>query len=81
MGEKVEKNRFRVEKRTGIVAIYDTKHPDYHDANGCHADFPFVVAHWSGYAAKGDDGCVRWNLCDWQIEKARKLCAMLNGEV
>lgn len=50
--------RFRVEQRTGIVAIYDTHHPEYEDTNGCHGDYPWVVCFWMGiYIYPSDPRC------------------------
>lgn len=68
--------RFRVEKRIGIVAVYDLEHPQYNpDWQGCHSDLPWVVATWTGY----DDPKEGWCLYDFQVQKANELCAMLNA--
>lgn len=66
--------RFRLEKRSGIIAIYDTKHPKYQDTPGCHADYPWVVAWWRG----------QFNGSHWEVDKrwedqAERACTLLNG--
>ena len=68
-------SRFRVEERSGIVAVYDTKHPEYRNAPGCHADFPWVVCSWSG---SYDEKAGHWNVDQRWIDKAHAACELLN---
>lgn len=42
-------NRFRVEERSGIIAVLDTKHADYKDTPGMSGGYNFVIAHWTGF--------------------------------
>ena len=69
--------RFRIELRSGIVAVYDTHHPEYEDTPGCHADYPWGVAAWHGEYNK-EAGY--WEIEQWKIEKAYQLVSLLNGE-
>lgn len=69
--------RYKLEKRTGIWAIYDTEHPDYCEQPGCNADFPWVVAYWDGVCGDGDDG---WVIPDFRKSQAEKLLSLLNGK-
>ncbi len=68
--------RFRIEERVGVIVIYDIQHPEYEDETECHVGFPSVVASWHGYYDKD-----RWKIWDWQKEKAKKLCDMLNQNI
>ena len=81
-----EGSRFRVEERSGIVAVYDTAHPEYQDTPGCHADYPWVVCSWRGrYVKPPSPECINgvghWVLEGWQLEKARNVCGLLNANV
>lgn len=76
-------SRFRIEERSGIVAIYDTHHPDYSDTPGCHADYPWTVCHWQGrYATFPDPACVNgtgnWTVEKRWIDKAQSTLDLLN---
>ena len=68
--------RYRVEERSGIVAVYDTQHPQYEITNGCHGDYPWVVASWSGIY---DKEAVHWDVEAWKVEKAHALVRELNA--
>lgn len=68
-------SRFRVEERSGIVAVYDTTHPEYRDTPGCHADYPWTVCSWHGAY---DETAGRWNVDQRWIDKARAACELLN---
>ena len=70
-------DRFKVEERTGIIAVYDTSHPGYEDAPGCHADYPWVVASWTGVYNESEGF---WSMQQWQRDKAYALCNLLNGK-
>lgn len=77
-------SRFRLEERSGIVAIYDTHHPEYEDTPGCHADYPWVVCSWGGrYVTPPDpeclNGCGHWTVEKRWIEKARQTLELLNS--
>ena len=67
-------DRFCVDRRIGIIAVCDTKHPEYEpDRPGCSSpDFPWVIASWEGYITSN------FYLYDWQISKANYLCEILN---
>ena len=76
--------RFRIEKRSGIVAIYDTQHPEYEQTAGCHADYPWVVCSWGGrYVTPPDteclNGCGHWTVEKRWIEKAHQTLDLLNS--
>ena len=68
-------SRFRVERRSGIVAVYDTEHPEYQDTPGCHADYPWTVCSWHGAY---DETAGHWNVDQRWIDKARAACELLN---
>ena len=70
------RDRFVVDERSGIIAIYDTHHPQYKETPGCSRKFPWTVASWEG--SMSTDG-THWLLDPWQIEKAHALADMLNG--
>ena len=77
-------SRFRVEERSGVVAVYDTEHPEYHDTPGCHADYPWVVCSWHGRYVKPSspectNGAGHWVLEKWQTDKAHEACRLLNA--
>ena len=77
-------SRFRVEERSGVVAVYDTEHPEYHDTPGCHADYPWVVCSWHGrYVEPSSPECTNgaghWVLDKWQTDKAHEACRLLNA--
>ena len=79
-----EASRFRLEERSGIVAIYDTQHPEYADTPGCHADYPWVVCSWKGrYVTPPDpeclNGCGHWTVEKRWIEKACRTLELLNS--
>ena len=67
--------RFRVEERSGIVAVYDTAHPEYQDTPGCHADHPWTVCSWHGAF---DEKAGHWNVDQRWVDKARAACELLN---
>ena len=67
--------RFRVEERSGIVAVYDTAHPEYQDTPGCHADYPWTVCSWHGAF---DEKAGHWNVDQRWVDKARAACELLN---
>lgn len=69
--------RFRVEERSGIVAVYDTHHTDYQETPGCHPDYPWCVASWMGIY---DTVAGHWSVDPWKIDRAHALAAALNGE-
>lgn len=72
--------RFHLEERLGIWAIYDMEHPEYQDAPGCHADYPYVVASWSGERVDDEEGHLHhWEMPEWKQRKAKRLLAILNG--
>jgi len=67
-------DRFIMDVRSGIVAIYDTDHPDYDGMpNGCQSDYPFTVAAWFGY----NDGQWKMHKCD--LLQANEIHDLLNG--
>jgi hypothetical protein len=68
-------SRFRIEERSGIVAVYDTAHPEYQDTPGCHADYPWTVCSWHGAY---DEKAGHWNVDQRWIDKARAACELLN---
>ena len=68
-------SRFRVEERSGIVAVYDTEHPEYQDTPGCHADYPWTVCSWHGTF---DETAGHWNVDQRWIDKAHAACELLN---
>ena len=71
-----ELKHYTIDERGGIIAVIDTKHPNFKQRNnGLHSDDPYVVAHWFGqyFPHLG-----HWSLEDWQIEKAKELCKRLN---
>ena len=67
--------RFRVERRSGIVAVYDTEHPEYQDTPGCHADYPWTVCSWHGAF---DEKAGHWNVDQRWDDKAHAACDLLN---
>lgn len=72
--------RFILEERSGIVAIYDTHHPDYEQTPGCHADYPWVVCHWNGSPVYSDAGGIAyWEVEPRWITKARQTRDLLNS--
>jgi len=75
MSAKLTGLRFRVEARSGIVAVYDTAHPDYHDTPGCHADYPWTVCSWGG---SYDQKTGHWNVDQRWLDKAHATCDLLN---
>jgi len=68
-------SRFRVEERSGIIAVYDTAHPEYQDTPGCHADYPWTVCSWHGAF---DEKAGHWNVDQRWVDKARAACELLN---
>lgn len=71
--------RFILEERSGIVAIYDTRHPEYESTHGCHADYPWVVCHWNGSPVYGEHGIQHWEVEPRWTEKARRTLELLNS--
>lgn len=72
-------SRFRVEERSGIIAVYDTAHPEYdEDSPGCHGDYPWTVCFWKGWY---DEKAGHWSLEKRWIEKAHEACRLLNKEI
>jgi hypothetical protein len=71
--EEPPKPRFIIEERSGVIAIYDTLHPEFEETQGCHSDYPWTVASWHG---SFNDGY--WTLNQWQIDKAKSTCQLLN---
>jgi len=67
--------RFRLEIRSGIIAVVDTKHPEYKETPGCHGEYPWVVAYWQGSYNKKKH---YWEMQDWQNDRAAELVALLN---
>ena len=72
--------RFLLEERGGIVAIYDTSHPEYEVTAGCQADYPWVVAHWNGSPVMNESGGIKY----WEVEprwtaKAKETLELLNS--
>ena len=72
--------RFILEERSGIVAIYDTHHPDYEVTAGCHSDYPWVVCSWGGSPVYSDTGSIAY----WEVEprwivKAKQTLDLLNS--
>lgn len=74
-------SRFRVEERSGIVAIYDTEHDLYDDTPGCHGDYPWCVAYWTGHPVKDEEkGYIKyWEVDNWKIKRAHETCDLLNS--
>jgi hypothetical protein len=77
-------SRFRIEERSGIVAIYDTQHPEYEETAGCHADYPWIVCSWGGrYVTPPDPECLNgsghWTVEKRWIEKAHQTLDLLNS--
>lgn len=70
--------RFQVDERSGIIAVYDTHHNQYHETEGCHADYPWVVCHWSGHRVEQEDGSTAWSLDPRWVRKAEEACELLN---
>lgn len=69
--------RYKLEKHDGIWAIYDTEHQDYHEAPGCYANSPWVVAYWSGeYVAAS----FKWEVSGFKQSQAKNLLSLLNGK-
>ena len=71
-------SRFRLEERSGIVAIYDTAHPEYRDTPGCHGDYPWTICHWNGVYTADAGGFGKWSVDERLLEKAKQTCALLN---
>jgi len=81
--ENGSKLRYIIEERTGIVAIYDTQHPEFKETNGCHSDYPWVVCSWTGrYVVPPDpecqNGCGHWIVEDRFIKEAYQTLELLN---
>lgn len=75
-----EADRFTLEERSGIIAIYDTEHPDYQDTPGCHADYPWVVAHWNGSPVMNVNGGIDyWKVDNRWVNKAKETLNLLNS--
>lgn len=75
----MENEQFIIDKRVGIIAILDTLNESYKDRNnGVYGDESYVIASWNGKYTGSDDEDWGWDLYDWQIEKAKKLCKILN---
>jgi hypothetical protein len=66
--------------RTGIVAIYDTHHPEYRDTPGCLDDYPWVVAAWEGIYVppSGPQTYGHYIMPERKLRHARKTCDLLN---
>ena len=76
-------NRFVIEQRSGIIAIYDTEHEKCIETQGCHSDYPWVIASWKGhYVTPPDPECLNgtghWVIEKRWIDKAHEVCATLN---
>lgn len=76
--------RFILDERSGIVAVIDTRHSKYDpEIPGCHADYPWVVASWSGSYVKPPNpeclnGVGHWTVEKRWITKAAETCRLLN---
>lgn len=70
--------RFYVDERGGCIAVRDREKDDEW-SSGLHPDMEGVMAYWTGYQDFDEKGMMRWNLHDWQREKAECLCAELNA--
>jgi hypothetical protein len=68
--------RFRVEERSGIVAVHDTAHVEYQKTPGSHADDPWTVCSWIGEYDKQEG---HWNVDRRWIDKAHAACQLLNA--
>ena len=68
-------SRFRVERRSGRVAVYDTEHPEYQDTPGCLDDYPWTVCSWHGTF---DETAGHWKVDQRWIDKAHAACELLN---
>jgi hypothetical protein len=69
--------KYYVDKRVGCVAVREKV--DYEVSPGCHSGLPDVVAFWGGRRIENDEPPVFWEVYEWQIEKAERLCDLLNG--
>jgi len=72
----MDKPRFIIELRSGIVAVYDTQHPKYQKTSGCDGDYPWTVAFWDGYTVGNP---IHWEMDPRWIAKAKELCDLLNS--
>jgi len=75
--------RYILEIRSGIVAIYDTAHPEYVDTPGCHWDYPWTVLYISGEYVDANDprcqnGAGHWHVDDSKVEKMKQLVDFMN---
>ena len=71
-----KEKRYRVEKRSGLVLIFDTLHPDYsEDEPGC--DVEWKVCSWLGKKVESPTG-FHWEVAPSVIEEAEARCAFLN---
>ena len=68
-------SRFRVEERSGRVAVYDTEHPEYQDTPGCLDDYPWTVCSWHGVF---DEKAGHWKVDQRWVDKAHATCELLN---
>jgi hypothetical protein len=69
--------RYELEKRSGIIAIYDTEHPKFERTEGCHVDYPWVIASWTGTHSRKTNS---WRMKDYQVKQAEHLYSLLNDK-
>jgi outer membrane receptor for Fe3+-dicitrate len=69
--------RYKLEKRSWIWAIYDTEHPEYHDKSKLDAAYPWIVAYWEAVCVDGND---EWVMVEFKKSQAKELLALLNGK-
>jgi len=68
-------SRFLLERRSGIIAIYDTYHPKYQETDGCHSDYPWVIMSWFG-TYNNEMGF--WEIPKQKITEANNLFNLLS---
>ena len=70
-------NRFKLDKRTGCMAIWDTEHPNYNpEYPGCHHDLPEIVWYEHGQPQEGGG----WEFSELQTERIESIHRILLGE-
>lgn len=72
--------RFRIEHRSGIIAVYDMKHPKYTDTP--YSDYErspalseWTVASWNG---QYNEAKLCWEIDPVWVDKAHAACNLLN---
>jgi len=65
--------RYKVDRRTGIVAVVDTKHPDYKPGE-CLSGADYIVRKWMGtYTDKG------YIIETFKVKQANVYCKILEA--